>query len=377
MGNSVSSTCNIADVEAIWRDFERFGIVSAGQSLDFTKTWIARFNVAPQNQLYVTSQARGKTVALLPLKRVRRFGVDVLTWFSGPHVGCNAPLVDRELFAKLSVLERINVWQQMRRGLFGADLAYLHGVPVFAGADYFAQLGTFVAGDDLYRAEFANWEACAAKQHTRSRRKHDRQQGAKLADMGKVEFFELGAGDAGVGEALETMFAQKAFRFKQWGIENPFNDPQVHQFYGDLMQGDKELQGKLHVLKLNGEIIAVRYNLAHKNIMFSLISSMSEREDLKAGSPGKQNVLRAMKHIFDANYTVCDMGAGYSDEKRHWCNLIIPLRTHYVPLSARGETVTKVHRTKNRARKAIKDNARVFYWLKSVRAFVSKGLKRD
>ncbi len=377
MGNSVVSTHEIGDVEEIWRRFERAGIVSPAQSLDFTKAWIARFNVAPQDQLYVTGQARGKTVALLPLKKVRRFGVDVLTWFSGAHVGSNAPLIERELFSQLSVLERINVWRQMQRGLFGADLVYLHSIAAFDEDDAFAQLGSSLSEDNLYRAEFADWQACAASQHTRSRRKHDRQQGAKLGGMGKVEFFELSGGDEGVSEALEAMFAQKALRFKQWGVENPFSDPQVRGFYQDLMETGKELQGKLHVLKLDGEIIAVRYNLAHQKTMFSLISSMSSREELRPGSPGKQNVLRAMKSIFGAQYTVCDMGAGYSDEKRHWCNRTVALRTHYIPLSSRGEKLVRVHRAKTRVHKAIKDNAGVFSMLKSVRAFVSKGLKRN
>jgi len=375
LGNSVAATSDIADVETIWRGFERAGIVSPGQSLDFTKAWISRFDIAPENQLYVTAQARGKAVALLPLKRVRRFGVDVLTWFSGSHVGCNAPLIDREMFARLSVLERINVWQQMRRGLFGADLVYLHGVPAFAQADYFAQMGNSIEEDDLYCAEFENWQACAAKQHTRSRRKHDRQQGAKLAAMGEVEFFELTDGDARVNETLDTMFAQKAVRFNEWGVENPFKAPQVRKFYGDLLKGTNELKGKLHVLTLNGEIVAVRYNLAHQNMMFALISSMSTHKELKPGSPGKQNILKAMKFIFDANYTVCDMGAGYSDEKRHWCNRIIPLRTHYIPLSSKGETVSRMHRTRNHVRKVIKENERMFSWFKSARAFVSKGLR--
>ncbi len=375
LGNSVSATANIADVEPVWRQLESQGIVSPGQSLDFIKAWICRFDIAPENQLYVTGQARGKTVALLPLKRVRRFGVDVLTWFAGAHVGCNAPLIDRELFSRLSVLERINVWQQMQRGLFGADLVYLHGVPVFAEEDHFAQMGRFVDQDYLYRAAFDDWQGCATRQHTRSRRKHDRQQGAKLAAMGDIEFVELSGADAGVDQALAIMFRQKAARFRQWGVENPFNEPRVREFYSDLIKGGNALKGKLHVLRLNGEIVAVRYNLAHQKTMFSLISSMSEREELKPGSPGKQNVFKSIKHSFNANYTIYDMGAGYSDEKRHWCNQIIPLRTHYIPLSSKGESVTRLHRTKSLAQKAIKDNERLFSWFKSVRGFVFKGFR--
>ena len=30
------------------------------------------------------------------------------------------------------------------------------------------------------------------------------------------------------------------------------------------------------------------------------------------------------------------MGTGFTDEKRHWCNVQIPVRQHYLPLNAGG-----------------------------------------
>lgn len=377
LGASAAVTRDISQVESVWRTLEEGGIQSPGQSIDFTKAWIKRFQIPVEEQLYVTGEAGGRVVALLPLRRVRRFGADVLTWFAGYHVGCNAPLIDHAAFDKLSVEERAQVWSRMRRALIGADLVCLQSLPDIGEGGYYAGLGQSIGVEVLYRSEFESWELCKTTQLTRSRKKHDKQQGAKLAAMGKVSFGELSSGDSEADKALETLFTQKAARFEQWGIEDPFADEKMRAFYRDIFHDNKGLGGKLHVLSLDGEIVAVRYNLAHGNKIFSLISSMSERADLRPGSPGKQNILRAMQAIFEDGFIVCDMGAGYSDEKRHWCNKTIDLRTHYIPLNTKGAMIAKLHRFKHRVRKFIKERDWLFNRVKSVRAIANRKPKRQ
>ena len=372
LGISVAVTKDIAQVEEVWRQLEKGGIQSPGQSIDFTKAWIKRFQIPLEDQLYITGEARGKVVALLPLKRVRRAGLNILTWFAGYHVGCNAPLIDYGAFDRLSEKERNQVWHRMRRAMLGADLVCLQSLPDIGRGKYFSGLGKSIDVEVLYRSEFESWEACRTTQLTRSRRKHDKQQGAKLAAMGEVKFEELVPGDSRADEALATLFAQKAARFAQWGIEDPFADKNMRDLYKDMFHENKGLSGKLHVLSLDDEIVAVRYNLAYGDMVFSLISSMSERMELRPGSPGKQNIRRAMQAIFEAGYRVCDMGAGFSDEKRQWCNSVINLRTHYIPLNTRGALIARAHRFKCRMRKFIKEREELFNLVKSVRSIVRR-----
>ncbi len=372
LGLSVTATQNIEDIETEWRELEAQGIQSPGQSIDFIKAWTKRFDIPKHEQLYVTGSARGRLVALMPLVRKRAMGVNILSWFAGTHVGCGAPLIDKKVFGELDADARGKIWLQMRRGMFGADLLLLNAVPCFEDDDFFAELGKSVGTETLYRSEYESWELCERGQRTRTRRKHDKQQGAKLAAMGKVSFEVLGAKDD-FEEALDTLFEQKAVRFKQWGIEDPFADEKVRQFYGDMFRGDTGLTGRLHVLRLDNEIVAVRYNLVHGQHNFALISSMSDRSELHPGSPGKQNILRAMQAVFEEGNTLCDMGEGYSDEKRHWCNVKIPLRTHYIALSRRGELVGKLHRLKEQARRKIKNNENLFKLFKAARAVKGAG----
>ena len=79
-----------------------------------------------------------------------------------------------------------------------------------------------------------------------------------------------------------------------------------------------------------------------------------------------------MQAIFEAGYRVCDMGAGFSDEKRQWCNSVINLRTHYIPLNTRGALIARAHRFKCRMRKFIKEREELFNLVKSVRSIVRR-----
>jgi CelD/BcsL family acetyltransferase involved in cellulose biosynthesis len=40
--------------------------------------------------------------------------------------------------------------------------------------------------------------------------------------------------------------------------------------------------------------------------------------------------------MFAEGYRSVDMGKGLTEEKRHWCNVQIPVRHHYVPITRRG-----------------------------------------
>ncbi len=110
------------------------------------------------------------------------------------------------------------------------------------------------------------------------------------------------------------------------------------------------------VLKLNGDIVAVRYNVVLGDRMFCLISSMSDDPVIQGGS-GKQCLLRVMQTCSTDGFSVFDMGSGFTDEKRHWCiNEQLPLRQHYIGLSLRGAAIIEAHRTFQRLRAWAKAN---------------------
>lgn len=173
--------------------------------------------------------------------------------------------------------------------------------------------------------------------------------------MGEVSFEEVrNGGDTRC--AIETMFIQRSARFKAMGIRDTFVRDGLIGFYHDLAKAGSGVDVRLHILRLNGQIVAVRYNVVHNDRMFCLISSMSDDLAIQNGSPGKQCLLWVMQTVFDQGIRVFDMGSGFTDEKRHWCNVQMSLRQHYVGLTLQGAVIVKAHRVFQKMRAAIKAN---------------------
>ena len=361
-------TNRIEDVEQVWRELTGKSIESPGQSYDFIRLWIADRKVPPSQQRYVVGRIDGVAVVLLPLHRKRVHGLPIFTWFPGANAGCYAPIADYDRLAALGQDGRSALWAAMTRELNGADVVYLRSIPVSVGGHegLFDGLGATLAVETLYRSEYSSWEECDRLQRSKSRRKHDRQQGDRLAAMGDVAFEEVrNGGDTRC--AIEVMFTQRSARFKAMGIRDTFVRDRLIDFYHAMAKSDSGVDVRLHVLRLNGDIVAVRYNIVHGDRMFCLISSMSDDPEIQNGSPGKQCLLRVMQTVFDDGIRVFDMGSGYTDEKRHWCNIQAPLRQHYIGLTPQGALIVKGHQTFQKTRAAIKANPQLKAAIRGVR----------
>jgi len=376
-GVSVRLAHHLEEVESAWRHLEGQGVESPGQSLEFIRLWTRTQSIPEVDQVYVVAELAGTPVALLALHRKRVRGVRQLAWFPGAHVGCNAPLVDRARLAALSAEARRALWSDMLAKVQGVDVVYLKSMPevLVDGVDIFAELGIPLVADTLYRAQFASWEEANTTQRSKSRRKHDRQQGERLEALGDVGFEEISAGPEAAA-VLDLMFRQRAARFRTMGVADPFACD-VRAFYDATVAPGSAVDVRLHVLRLNGEIVAVRYNIAQGDRLFCLISSMSDDPAIQTGSPGKQCLLRVMQTVFDAGYRVFDMGAGFTDEKRHWCNVQIAVRHHYVALTPQGRLAAGLHRLWQISRKRIKEDERLLKLAKSLRARLQRVKAED
>lgn len=365
----VTVTARIEDVAGTWRMLAAANPESPGQDYDFIRNWIAHRSIPTADQAYVVGSIDGRPVALLPLHRKRLHGLRVFTWFPGANVGCYTPIADFDRLATLSHDDRRALWTAMTRALRGGDVLYLRSIPreVAGHQGLFDELGATLAVESLYRSQYSSWEECDRLQRSKSRRKHDRQQGDRLNALGAVSFEELGNADD-TGCAIETMFRQRSARFKAMGIRDTFMKDGLVGFYHALAKPGSGVDVRLHVLRLDGNIVAVRYNVVRADRMFCLISSMSDNPAIQSGSPGKQCLLRVMQTVFDDGYRVFDMGSGFTDEKRHWCNVQMPLRQHYVGLSLRGAVVVKAHRQFQKTRALIKANPQLKAAARNVRS---------
>jgi CelD/BcsL family acetyltransferase involved in cellulose biosynthesis len=94
---------------------------------------------------------------------------------------------------------------------------------------------------------------------------------------------------------------------------------------------------------------------------------MSDAPSIQVGSPGKQCLLRVMQTVFAGGFRTFDMGEGLTDEKRHWCNELITVRHHYMPITRRGALAASAHRGIHMLRRRIKNDQRLLGWAKVMR----------
>ncbi|MCF6343913.1 MAG: GNAT family N-acetyltransferase [Devosiaceae bacterium] len=360
---SITTTNVIDDIETEWRFVENLGVQSPGQNFDFIKVWLDILDINPEDQYFSVLKIDNVPIIITALEATKMMGVKTLMPFTKSQVGVEAPLVNAKAMAKFSEQEQKSLWQALIKSFKVFDLIYIPYVPDDA---LYSQLGMSAPADMLYRSEFENWEQCNIEQRTRSRRKHDKQHSAKLNALGDVSFEEIGADNKNIDNIISLMFEQRAQRFKIMGIKNPFTEEQ-RKFYHEITKKNGAMKVVLHVLRLNDEIIAIRYNIVHQEHMFCLISSMSTKIKVQIAAPGKQNLLRVMQTIFDAGTRVYDMGAGLTDEKRHWCNSLTPLRHFYIPLSPFGFIIAHLHRMKKTLRFHIKNSKKLAGLLKKLR----------
>jgi CelD/BcsL family acetyltransferase involved in cellulose biosynthesis len=99
---------------------------------------------------------------------------------------------------------------------------------------------------------------------------------------------------------------------------------------------------------------------------------MSEDPALRPGSPGKQCLLRVMQTVFAEEFRVFDMGEGETDEKRHWCNVRIPVRHHYVPITRRGALAVAASRGLQQIRARVKSDPRLLELARQARGRMLK-----
>lgn len=338
-------TRRIEDVEVAWRDLTAGAIQSPGLSYDFIRLWVRDRKIPTSQQRYVLAELDGRAIAILPLHLKRVWGIRVLTWFPGTNAGCYAPVADHARLAALGPAGRAELWRAMTADFRGAELLFLRSVPaeVDGHPGLFDELGTWLEHETLYRAQFSSWAQCDSEQRSRSRRKHDRQQGDRLAALGAVSFEEI-TDPVLAAPVIDTMFHQRSERFRAQGIRDCFVEDDLIGFYHAAMAPGSGIDVRLHALRVEGEVVAVRYNIVHGDRMFCLISSMSDCSRMQGGSPGKQCLLRVMQDVFDNGIAVFDMGSGFTDEKRHWCNVQVPLRHHYIGLTPLGAVVIAAHR---------------------------------
>lgn len=173
--------------------------------------------------------ASGQAIAGLALAIETRRGLRVAEALGGTQANLHLPLVASD--TTLSPEDWREAFRQAARAA-GIDLFLLRNVPVggHAEAEILSKAGPAIAGERVHGLDLdADAEIVIRRILSKDSRKKLRQKAQKLATLGPVRLVRGDTSEQAMG-LLDAFFAQKAARFRELGIPDPFATPEVRDF---------------------------------------------------------------------------------------------------------------------------------------------------
>src|SRR4051812_47569692 len=334
---------DLGRAEAIWRDLEsRRASQTPYQRFDFLSAWQrevgARENLSPF--IVIAWDGERNPLALLPLVRGRKHGVDVASFMGGKHANFNMALWDRDFAASATRddLEALvaAVAQGSSASGVAADVLALYRQP-FAWRDMRNPMALLPQQPSANDCPVLVMEPGAAPQAhmSNSFRRRLRGKERKLEPLPGYRY-HVAKTDADITRLLDWFFRVKPLRMAEQKLPNVFADPGVEDFIRRscatrLAAGNRAID--IHALECDDEVIAIFAGVADGH-RFSMMFNTYTLSAAAKYSPG----LILMRDIIDyyagLNYRALDLGIGSDDYKRLFCKGDEPIFDSFVPLTA-------------------------------------------
>ena len=370
---------DLAAIEQDWRAFEQHADCTAFQSFEWLSMWQrhigARSGVMPA--VVCGRDAAGVLVFVFPLAVEPRGALRQLTWLGSRLCDYNAPLLAQNFTRLVDAARFMQIWREITVMLqshprLGHDLVSFEKMPERLGAqpNPFLQLGVGVHPDCAYQVQLrGDWESFYNEKRSSATRRRDRTKRKKLSEIGEVRF--VSPDTAGIGEALDTFFVQKAQSFAHMGVDNLFAQPGYREFYRDLAT-NAATRHLVHVSRLDVGTIqaAINLGLMFRGCYYHVLASYDGGEVSKYG-PGAAHLHDLMRHAIDNKCNVFDFTVGGERYKTDWSDTKLNLFDHVAAASWRGWPAAIGFAALSRLKRWIKQTPAVWDAATKVRAFVA------
>jgi CelD/BcsL family acetyltransferase involved in cellulose biosynthesis len=330
---------DIVALESVWASLESTGGCTPFQSFDWLTVWYettTRYGIAEPVIISATRSINGPTEVILPLCRIRRFGLSVLTFpdlaisdFAGPvfnrdMVACNASFVA--------------LWQAILRNAPRDDAIHLTklcdsigGVPspLMSGP-------TLCAMDEkLWGLALEPGSGRASAMIPPELRASIEKRRSTVARKFRRRFsWSDTAGEVSAG--FNELAEMRRLRSTRIAREDILENPMWRDFYEHLI-ASTHLRLKPLILRLiaDDQTIATLFGVAYNGVFHYLIPTFL-MEKWSRYTPGFQLLVDSMEACSARGYRYFDLTVGDEAYKAHFGAETRPLYECFVPLSYRG-----------------------------------------
>ncbi|TNC11097.1 GNAT family N-acetyltransferase [Methylobacterium terricola] len=363
---------SLAAAEGPWRALEALpGVVMTPyQRFDWVNAFAAALPGNARPCPVLLRDADGRPRALLPLAVKREAGIRVARVIGGRHANYHMPVFAGPDAAALpGAAYRQALAQGGRRA--GIDVIHLVDQPrLWNGVANPLAEGPASPSDGYGLALAADPDAVLKRVMSGDARRKLRQKEKWLvAAHGPVEHHV--AGDAAEGEAiLAAYLAQKAERFAQLGISDPFADPSARRF---LAEAHRAGALELHSLRTQaGRVLATFVGAVDAHRFSGMLTSFDPDPALARFSPGDLLLQSLIRDQALRGRTALDLGVGEARYKASVCDETIGLVDAVLPVSLRGRAFGLAAEAGGRLKRRIKRDPRLWALVGRVRKAMAR-----
>jgi CelD/BcsL family acetyltransferase involved in cellulose biosynthesis len=160
-----------------------------------------------------------------------------------------------------------------------------------------------------------------------------------LAELGEARFLQARAPED-VEVILTAFFGQKELRFREVGIQNPF-EGEAQDFIrraclAGLDRGEPAIE--LFALAIGERIIATFGGAADRWRLCGMFNSFDNNADVNRYSPGELLLAHIIRVQCEQGREVFDLGVGEARYKSSLCDEVEELVDTFLPVTVRGKT---------------------------------------
>jgi CelD/BcsL family acetyltransferase involved in cellulose biosynthesis len=358
---------NAEEAYPLWELFSNTDPFGVAQMLAWVRCWGACVN---SDIIVATVSCGDKVILVLPLEIVRERGVMVARYVGGVHANANFPLLKPEALHRITPEIIRSLFAAIKRARPNLDALLLtRQLRDFAGiANPLLCFGfsespnlslSFKLGPDF--------EALAKERGWSRKQKKMRNQARRLEDRGGWTCVKSNSPEAAL-QLMDTFFALKAARFKEFGQRNTFEKENVKAFFRTLFReasNSPTPEFLLDGLSVNGELLAISGSVFKHGTVVVEFGAVDGTET--SLSPGDFLYHQLIKRGCADGYDCFDFGVGDEPYKRSWCDI----ETHHhdctYAFTLKGRAYVTAFRLAVASKRKIKRNAFLFGLVKKWR----------
>lgn len=374
----ISVEGDIAALEAEWRGLESAALVTPYQAYDWVRPFVETVGRAERMQFRFARvlDGSGATLALLPLVVTRRHGTRFAEFIGGKHANYHMGLYRPEFAQALGDEAARALLREIGAAIGGIDALVFINQPVsWQGiANPTARLAAGASPSRAYKLALqqGDCEGTLRRSMSKHARKKLTTKRNRFAEFGTSELVRAQS-EPEIERILDAFLAQKAARFAQMGLPDPFADPAIRAFLRQAASGSPGRAPivELYSLDLQGRSVATYVGAVQGARFSGMATSFDLDSEAARTSPGEILLVELIRLKCHAGIAMFDLGVGEARYKTTICDDQDDLVDTFLPLTGKGRAYARFSQAKRALKRRIKASPvalklaqRVFGWLK-------------